>query len=166
MHVAEIIAVLQHEHHIGTPVQYSAQLQRQWGVPVVQIAQIEINDLIETSSSFFFTAKLIAMAFDRTQHLIDVFADADLPSVVNLGLYVLIDDAWAHCNEPNFAKLSSEQFQQLVSKLRKQTHVIVLNLGAACVGHTPGPVMCEHLVAAFGRPTDLRVLQLGGAACL
>ena len=103
------------------------------------------------------------MTFDRPQHLQEVFAGSDLPSVVNLGLYVLIDHAWGHCNDPNFAKLSSEQFNQLVSKLRNQTHVTVLNLGAACVGNTPGPVMCQQLVAAFSRPTDLRVLQIGGA---
>jgi hypothetical protein len=57
----------------------------------------------------------MSMAFDRPRHLIEVLADADLPSVINLGLYVLIDDTWLHCIDPNFAKLSSEQFQQLVS---------------------------------------------------
>lgn len=103
------------------------------------------------------------MTFDRPQHVREVFAGSDLPSVVNLGLYVLIDHAWVHCNDPNFAKLSSEQFNQLVSKLRNQTHVTVLNLGAACVGNIPGPVMCQQLVTAFCRRTDLRVLQIGGA---
>ena len=106
------------------------------------------------------------MSFNRPQHLLDVFADTNMPSVINLGLYVLIDGAWTHCNDPNFAKLSSEQFQQLVCKLRNQTHVTVLNLGAACVGHTPGPVVCQHIVDAYRIPTDLRVLQLGGAAQL
>lgn len=99
--------------------------------------------------------------FDHTQHIREVFAsDADLPSVVNLGLYVYIDGAWVHC--PDHTKLTAEQFQQLVSKLRAQTHVAVLNLGGCCVENTPGPVMCERIAAALMCPTNLRVLQLGG----
>jgi hypothetical protein len=102
------------------------------------------------------------MTFNRPQHLREVFSAGDLPSVINLGLYVYIDDAWVHCNETKFDKLSAEQFQQLLSKLRAQTHVTFLNLGATCVGNIPGLLMCEQLAAAFCRPTDLRALQVGG----
>ena len=102
------------------------------------------------------------MTFNRPQHLREVFSPGNLPSIINLGLYVFIDDAWVHCNDTNFDKLSSEQFQQLCSKLRAQTHVTFLNIGAACVGNIPGPLVCEQLAAAFSRPTDLRVLQIGG----
>jgi hypothetical protein len=99
--------------------------------------------------------------FDHAQHIGEVFAsDGDLPSVVNLGLYVFIDGAWAHC--PDHTKLTTEQFQQILLKLHAQTHVTVLNLGGCCVGNTPGPVMCERIAAALMRPTNLRVLQLGG----
>jgi hypothetical protein len=106
------------------------------------------------------------MMFDRPQHLLDVFTSDILPSAINLGLYVLVDGAWAHCNDPEFSKLSAEQFLQLASKLRAQSHVKVLNLGAACVGNTPGPAVCRHLADVYSRPVDLSVLQLGGAAQL
>jgi hypothetical protein len=102
------------------------------------------------------------MAFDRPQHLLEVFSDKQLPSVINLGLYVILDEEWVHCNDQSYSKLSAEQFEVLISKLRSQTHVKILNLGAACVGHIPGPVVCKQLAESLGRPTDLRLLQLGG----
>jgi hypothetical protein len=106
------------------------------------------------------------MAFDRRRHLLDVFASDTLPSDINLGLYVLIDGIWLHCNDSNYSKLSGDQFLQLVSKLPAHPHVKILNLGAACVGNTPGLFMCQQLAGAFKRPVDLSVLQLGGVAHL
>lgn len=102
--------------------------------------------------------------FNFSEHLQRVLSDADLPSVVNLGLYLYIDGAWVPSADHN--KLTEKQFEQLLSKLGVQTHVEVLNLGGSCVGVTPGPEMCQRIAAAFTSRTDLKVFQVGGtSAC-